>query len=82
MNDDTHDKLVQTYLEYFKANEQFERGPSLRTKRNARELLRKLRDLAKVRQTEIKEKYDIVLDEIRASGKWAGNIGKSKKTKK
>ena len=61
MNDDTHDKLVQTYLEYFKANEQFERGPSLRTKRNARELLRKIRDLAKVRQTEIKEKYDLNL---------------------
>jgi hypothetical protein len=82
MNDDTHDQLVKIYLEYFKANEQFERAPSLRTKRNTRELLRKLRDLAKIRQNEIKEKYDIVLEDIRASGKWAGNIGKSKKTKK
>ena len=50
MTDDTHDKLVQTYLEYFKANEKFEQSPSEANKRTARRQLRKLITLAKTRQ--------------------------------
>ena len=80
--DDTHDKLVKTYLDYFKANEKFERGPSESTKRTARRELRKLISLAKQRQEEIINHYAVVLDEIRRSGKWAVNKGKAKKSKK
>jgi len=82
MNDDTHDQLVKTYLDYFEANEKFEQGPSERTKRAARRELRKLITLAKQRQDEIKNHYAVVLDDIRASGKWAVNKGKAKKSKK
>ena len=81
MNDDTHDKLVKTYLNYFEANEKFEQGPSERTKRSARRELRELMRLAKTRQQEFKDTYNDVLADIRASGKWAMNKGKSKKTK-
>ena len=82
MTDDTHDQLVKTYLAYFEANEKFEHGPSNRTKRSARRQLRKLMSLAKQRQDEIQNKYTTVLEDIRASGKWASNKGKSKKAKK
>lgn len=67
---DTHDQLMQTVLEYLKASEAFERGPSERTKRTARRELRKLMTLAKQRQDEVKAKYDEVLKDIRASQKW------------
>ena len=50
---DTQDKLAQTYLKYFEANEKFERRPSERTKRSARRELRHLINLAKQRQEEI-----------------------------
>jgi site-specific recombinase XerC len=82
MSDDTHDKLVKTYLNYFEANEKFERGPSERTKRTARRELRKLITLAKQRQEEVAQTYAEVLADIRASGKWAVNKGKAKKSKK
>lgn len=79
---DTHDQLMQAVLKYLKASEEFERGPSERTKRNARRTLRELMSLAKLRQDEVKEKYMIVLEEIRASGKWSGENRKPKKAKK
>ena len=60
MTDDTHDELVKTYLEYFKANEKFEQSPSEATKRSARRELRKLITLAKARQLEIAKKYEEV----------------------
>ena len=82
MSDDTHDKLVKTYLNQFEANEKFERGPSERTKRSARRELRKLITLAKQRQEEVAQTYAEVLADIRASGKWAVNKGKAKKSKK
>jgi len=71
--DDTQDKLAQTYLNYFDANEKFEKRPSERTKRTARRELRKLIALAKQRQSEIQEKYDVVLEELRANNKWQCN---------
>ena len=45
--DDTHDQLVQAYLEYFKANEKFEQRNSVRTHRYVRKCLRDIRALAK-----------------------------------
>ena len=81
MSDDTHDELVKTYLNYFKANETFERGPSERTKRSARRELRKRILLAKKRQEEIAVTYADVLKDIRESGKWAVNKGKAKRKK-
>ena len=81
MTDDTHDKLVKAYLEYFAANEKFEQGPSDRTKRNARRTLRNLMRLAKQRQDEIQDHYLVVLEQVRASGKWASNKAKALKSK-
>ena len=54
---DTHDELAETFLNYFKASEDFERSPSERTKRTTRRELRKIITLAKKRQEEVKEKY-------------------------
>ena len=70
MTDDTHDKLVQTYLEYFRANEKFEQSPSEANKRTARRELRHLINLAKQRQEEIKNTYNEVLEDIRQNQKW------------
>ena len=73
MTDDTHDELVKTYLEYFKANEKFEQSPSEATKRSARRELRKLITLAKARQLEIAKKYQEVLRGYRENQKWQTN---------
>jgi hypothetical protein len=70
MSDDTHDQLVKTYLEYFEANEKFERRPSERTKRAARRHLRSLIHLAKQRQDEIQATYNTVLEGYRKDQKW------------
>jgi len=56
--DDTHDKLTKAYLEYFKANERFEKNGGLRTMQDARKWLRTIRTLAKLRGDEIKKAYD------------------------
>jgi hypothetical protein len=53
MESDIHDQLVQAYLEYFKANEKFERQNSVRTHRYVRKCLRDIRQLAKDRAEEI-----------------------------
>ena len=70
MTDDTHDKLVKTYLKYFETNEKFEHRPSERTKRAARRELRQLIHLAKQRQDEILDKYNNVLEGYRQDQKW------------
>jgi len=57
IEDDTHDKLIQTYLAYFKANEKFEARNSVRTHREVRRYLREIRILAKERMDEIHEKH-------------------------
>jgi len=49
MNDDTHDKLVKAYLEYFKANEKWESGRSYRAYYATQKWLRQIRKLAKAR---------------------------------
>jgi hypothetical protein len=53
MEDDIHDKLVEAYLEYFKANEKFELRNSVRTHRYVRKCLREIRKLAKIRSEQI-----------------------------
>lgn len=64
-HDDTHDKLVKTYLKYFSVSELFERRPSVRNSRAARRELRKLIALAKQRQDEIRQKHLQHLEEWR-----------------
>ena len=55
--DDIHDKLTKAYMEYFKANEKFERNNSVRTHREVRRWLREIRKLAKMRADEIHEHH-------------------------
>ena len=57
IDDDTHDKLVKAYMAYFKANEDFESRNSVRPHREARKLLRDIRNLAKERMDEIHTKH-------------------------
>ena len=57
IKDDTHDQLTKAYLEYFKANEAFEKRRSHRTHASSRRGLRKIRELAKDRMEEIHETY-------------------------
>ncbi len=57
MQDDAHDLLVKAYLDYFKANEKFERQNSVRTHRIVRKCLRDIRTLAKERADNIHEKH-------------------------
>ena len=57
MADDTQDKLVKAYLEYFKANDVFEQRNSVRTHRYVRKCLRDIRELAKIRMEEIHQKH-------------------------
>ena len=71
--EDTHDKLMKAFLEYFAASEVFETRPSEATKRTARRELRKVIRLAKARQEEIAEKYDEVLRGYRENQKWQTN---------
>jgi len=58
INDDTHDQLTKAYLEYFKANEKFEARNSVRTHREVRRWLRKIRLLAHSRMEEIHIKHN------------------------
>lgn len=57
-DNDTHDKLTQMYLEYFKANEKFEARNSVRTHREVRRCLQDMRQLAKERSEEIHIKHN------------------------
>ena len=56
--DDAHDLLVKAYLEYFAANEKFEKRNSVRTHRAVRKCLREIRTLAKDRADEIQNKHN------------------------
>ena len=57
MNEETHEQLVKAYLEYFKANEAFEKRVSYRTHHASRRWLREIRRLSKLRMEEIHEKH-------------------------
>lgn len=69
IQDDTHDKLLKSVLEYLAINEEFERRPSHRTKRLSRGKLRDVMRLAKARQDEIQAHYNVVLKELKANQK-------------
>ena len=56
--DDAHDLLVKAYLDYFAANEKFEKRNSVRTHRAVRKCLREIRTLAKDRADEIHNKHN------------------------
>ena len=58
IQDDTHDKLTKAYLEYYKANERFEKNGGVRTMQESRKWLREIRSQAKIRMEEIKKAYD------------------------
>lgn len=57
IDDDIHDQLTKAYLEYFKANEAFEKRKSHRTHMASRRWLRKIRELSKLRMDEIHTTY-------------------------
>ncbi len=57
MTDDTHDLLTKAYMDYFKANENFENRLSYRTHRASRKCLREIRRLSKLRMDEINETF-------------------------
>jgi hypothetical protein len=63
IEDDIHDQLTKAYMAYFKANEKFEARNSVRTHREARRFLRKIRELAKLRMDEIHEKHQTKIEE-------------------
>jgi len=58
IEDDTHDKLTKAYLDYFKANDKFDRFGGERTMQEPRKWLRTIRTLATIRMDEIKNIYD------------------------
>ena len=58
IEDDAHDLLVKAYLDYFVANEKFEKRNSVRTHRAVRKCLREIRTLAKDRADEIHDKHN------------------------
>jgi|TARA_Y100000389_G_scaffold24362_1_gene21044 hypothetical protein len=62
IDDDIHDELVKAYLEYFKANENFEKRLSFRTHRASRKWLREIRRLSKLRADEIHVKFNSKLE--------------------
>jgi hypothetical protein len=53
----THDQLVQAYLDYFKANEWWERSYSVRAYSAVQKQTRLIKALAKERNDQIREKY-------------------------
>lgn len=56
IQDDTHDQLVKAFIEYSRWNERFERYGYFGSSQQAREYLRAIRDLCKVRRMEIQAK--------------------------
>jgi hypothetical protein len=73
---------MKTVIDYLNASEDFERSPSERSKRRVRRELRTIIALAKTRQIEVRDTYKVVLEDIRASGKWDMNRGKNLHSKK
>lgn len=55
--DSTHDQLIQAYLDYFKANEWWERKESIRAYAAVQQQVKKIKNLAKARNDEIRHKY-------------------------
>lgn len=56
--DDTNDRLIKAYLEYYKHNELFEKRHSVRNYRHTRRWLREITYLAKQRQREVADEWE------------------------
>lgn len=54
-DDDLHDQLVIAYLEYFEANQIWERKQTVRTYYEVQKCIRKVRDLSSERHREIRK---------------------------
>jgi len=59
---DLHDRLVEAYLEYFKANEAWERKQSVRKYYAVQKCVREIRDLADLRNKEIRQQHQTKKD--------------------
>jgi hypothetical protein len=55
--DDTHDELVKAYLEYFKANEAWERKKSVRKYYAVQQCTKKIKKISHQRNLEIREEF-------------------------
>jgi len=55
--DPIHDQLVQAYLDYFKANDWWERKKSVRAYYEVQKQTRRIRALAKERNDELRKEY-------------------------
>jgi hypothetical protein len=55
--DDTHDRLVKEYLEYFRTNEMFQQRPSELKRREVRKHLSQIMKLSKLRRSEIMNEH-------------------------
>lgn len=53
----THDRLVQAYLDYFKANELFDQKTTVRKYYKVQQSVKLIRDLSEIRKKEIREHY-------------------------
>ena len=69
MNDDIQDQLVKAYLEYFKANDKWEKNLSYRTYYATQRWLREIRRLAKEKQVANKDHFKDVKQAIKDEGK-------------
>lgn len=65
--DSIHDQLVQAYLDYFKASEWWERNESVRAYNAVQKQTKKIKNLAKARNDEIRHKYQAAKPELRKS---------------
>jgi hypothetical protein len=57
IEDDTHDKLVKAYLDYFTLNEDFQQRPAETRRRLVRKKLTEIQKLCRVRRSEILEQH-------------------------
>ena len=55
IEDDTHDKLVKAYLDYFSLNEDFQQRPAETRRRLVRKKLSEIQRLCRTRRDEIME---------------------------
>ncbi len=60
MEKDTHELLIQAYLDYFKTHDRFKISNSVRNHVAARRHLREIRRLAKLRMDEIHKSHNEV----------------------
>jgi len=60
---DLHEQLVRAYLDYFKANEWWERKHSVRAYAAVQQCTRKIKDIAKQRNLEIRAEKQKLQDQ-------------------